>query len=109
MGERMEYDGWDVLDCKLADLQVLQGCDLPCSNEDGTTEVKRVLEVLGLQPSERDCGRVQQICRAVVGRAATLHAVGLSAILSYMCQTRDMETLMVNVGVDGELYKGYSR
>ncbi|NXO15919.1 HXK2 protein, partial [Oriolus oriolus] len=79
------------------------------NNEDGTTDVKRVLEVLGLQPSERDCGRVQQICRAVVGRAATLHAVGLAAILSYMCQTRDLETLMVNVGMDGELYKGYSR
>ncbi|NXH85692.1 HXK2 protein, partial [Edolisoma coerulescens] len=79
------------------------------NNEDGTTDVKRILEVLGLQASERDCSRVQQICRAVVGRAATLHAVGLAAILSYMCQTRDMETLMVNVGVEGELYKGYSR
>ncbi|NXV05817.1 HXK3 protein, partial [Cettia cetti] len=77
-------------------------------NEDGTTDVRRILEVLGLEPSERDCGRVQQICRAVVGRAATLHATGLAAILSYMCQTRDMETLMVNVGMEGELYKGYT-
>ncbi|KAM4892775.1 hexokinase-3 isoform 1-T1 [Sylvia borin] len=79
------------------------------NNEEGTTEVKRILDVLGLQSSERDCSRVQQICRAVVGRAATLHATGLAAILSYMCQTRDMETLMVNVGMDGELYKGYPR
>ncbi|XP_066053175.1 hexokinase-3 isoform X2 [Chamaea fasciata] len=79
------------------------------NNEEGITEVKRILEVLGLQPSERDCGRVQQICRAVVGRAATLHATGLAAILSYMCQTRDQETLMVSVGMDGELYKGYPR
>lgn len=95
--------------CELVDLQVLQGCDLPSSNEEGTTDVKRILEVLGLEASERDCGRVQQICRAVVGRAATLHATGLAAILSYMCQTRDMETLMVNVGMEGELYKGYPR
>ncbi|NXB75772.1 HXK3 protein, partial [Donacobius atricapilla] len=79
------------------------------NNEEGTSDVKRILEVLGLQPSERDCGRVQQICRAVVGRAATLHATGLAAILSYMCQTRDMATLMVNVGVEGELYVGYRR
>ncbi|NWX63895.1 HXK3 protein, partial [Promerops cafer] len=79
------------------------------NNEEGITDVRRILEVLGLQPSERDCGRVQQICRAVVGRAVTLHATGLAAILSYMCQTRDMETLMVNVGVEGELYTGYPR
>ncbi|NWV13365.1 HXK2 protein, partial [Ptilonorhynchus violaceus] len=79
------------------------------NNEDGTTEVKRVLEVLGLHPSERDCGRVQQICRAVVSRAATLYATGLAAILSYMCRTREMEQLMVNVGVEGELYQGYTR
>ncbi|NXO34602.1 HXK3 protein, partial [Locustella ochotensis] len=79
------------------------------NNEEGTSEVRRILEVLGLQPSERDCGRVQQVCRAVVGRASTLHATGLAAILSYMCQTRDMETLMVNVGVEGELFAGYPR
>ncbi|XP_071299613.1 hexokinase-3 isoform X1 [Agelaius tricolor] len=79
------------------------------NNEDSITEVRRILEALGLQPSERDCGRMQQICRAVVGRAATLHATGLAAILSYMCQTRDLESLMVNVGVEGELFAGYSR
>ncbi|NXR88159.1 HXK3 protein, partial [Hypocryptadius cinnamomeus] len=79
------------------------------NNEDGITEVRRILETLGLQPSERDCGRVQQICRAVVARAATLHATGLAAILSYMCQTRDLESLMVNVGVEGELHAGYPR
>ncbi|XP_054498907.1 hexokinase-3 isoform X1 [Agelaius phoeniceus] len=79
------------------------------NNEDSITEVRRILEAVGLQPSERDCGRMQQICRAVVGRAATLHATGLAAILSYMCQTRDLESLMVNVGVEGELFAGYSR
>ncbi|NXQ54300.1 HXK3 protein, partial [Anthoscopus minutus] len=79
------------------------------NNEDSMTVTKKVLEDLGLQPSERDCGRVQQICRAVMGRAATLHATGLAAILSYMCQTREMETLMVNVAVEGELYTGYPR
>ncbi|NXH45681.1 HXK3 protein, partial [Dicaeum eximium] len=79
------------------------------NNEDGITDVRRILEVLGLQANERDCGRVQQICRAVVGRAATLHATGLAAILSYMCQTRDIESLMVNVGMEGELAMGYPR
>ncbi|NXE91908.1 HXK3 protein, partial [Menura novaehollandiae] len=79
------------------------------NNEEGTSEVKRTLETLGLQPSERDCGRVQQICRAVVSRAATLYATGLAAILSYMCQSRELEQLMVNVGVEGELYQGYTR
>lgn len=52
---------------------------------------------------------MQQICRAVLGRAATFHATGLAAILSYMCQTRDLESLMVNVGVEGELFAGYPR
>ncbi|NXY12701.1 HXK2 protein, partial [Atrichornis clamosus] len=79
------------------------------NNEEGTSEAKRVMESLGLQPSERDCSRVQQICRAVVCRAATLYATGLAAILSYMCQTRELEQLIVNVGVEGELHQGYTR
>ncbi|KFO55539.1 Hexokinase-2, partial [Corvus brachyrhynchos] len=107
--EKALFTGTDIAVLKEKGVFTIQHVLDIINNEDGTTDVKRVLEVLGLQPSERDCGRVQQICRAVVGRAATLHAVGLAAILSYMCQTRDMETLMVNVGVDGELYKGYSR
>ncbi|XP_050167947.1 hexokinase-3 isoform X3 [Myiozetetes cayanensis] len=77
--------------------------------EEGTAMTKRALEALGLQPNERDCSRVQQICRAVVSRAATLYATGLSAVLSYMCQSRDMDQLLVNVGVDGELYQGHTR
>jgi len=52
---------------------------------------------------------VQQICRAVVSRAATLCATGLAAILSHMCQSRELEQLAVNVGMDGELYRGYPR
>ncbi|NXB39539.1 HXK2 protein, partial [Eulacestoma nigropectus] len=107
--EKAVFTGTDTAVLKEKGVFTIQHVLDIINNEDGTTDVKRVLEVLGLQPSERDCGRVQQICRAVVGRAATLHAVGLAAILSYMCQTRDMETLMVNVGVEGELYKGYSR
>lgn len=73
------------------------------------TEARRALEALGLQPSERDCCRVQQICRAVVSRAAALCATGLAAILSHMCQSRELERLVVNVGVDGELYRGHTR
>uniref|UniRef100_A0A8B9S2B8 hexokinase n=1 Tax=Accipiter nisus TaxID=211598 RepID=A0A8B9S2B8_9AVES len=75
--------------------------------EDGGA--RRVLEALGLQPSEQDCCRVQQICRAVVSRAAALCAAGLAAILSHMCQSQELERLVVNVGVDGELYRGYTR
>ncbi|NWV56281.1 HXK3 protein, partial [Daphoenositta chrysoptera] len=107
--EKAVFTGSDIAALKEKGAFTIQHVLNIINNEDGMTDVKRILEVLGLQPTERDCGRVQQICRAVVGRAATLHAVGLSAILSYMCQTRDLETLMVNVGLDGELYKGYGR
>ncbi|NWR79586.1 HXK2 protein, partial [Centropus unirufus] len=79
------------------------------NNKESNVEVRRTLEALGLEPSERDCCRVQQICRAVVSRAAALCAAGLSAILSHMCQTRELDLLVVNVGVDGDLYRGYSR
>ncbi|NXM43396.1 HXK2 protein, partial [Gymnorhina tibicen] len=107
--EKAIFTGIDIAVLKEKGVFTIQHVLDISNNEDGTTVVKRVLEVLGLQPNERDCGRVQQICRAVMGRAATLHAVGLSAILSYMCQTRDLESLMVNVGVEGELYTGYNR
>uniref|UniRef100_A0A8C5IHF1 Hexokinase-2 n=1 Tax=Junco hyemalis TaxID=40217 RepID=A0A8C5IHF1_JUNHY len=99
-----------VLIALTAEKAMFTGTDAAVLKEKGViTEVKRILEALGLQPSERDCGRMQQICRAVMGRAATFHATGLAAILSYMCQTRNLESLMVNVGVEGELFAGYSR
>ncbi|NXC82048.1 HXK3 protein, partial [Cercotrichas coryphoeus] len=107
--EKALFTGMDIAVLKEKGMFTVQHVLNIINNEDGITEVKRILESLGLQPSERDCGRVQQICRAVMGRAATLHATGLAAILSYMCQTRDLETLTVNVGVDGELYTGYPR
>ena len=72
-------------------------------------EARRALEALGLRPSERDCCRVQQICQAVVSRAATLCAAGLAAILSHMCQSQELKQLVVNVGVDSELYRGHTR
>ncbi|NXP27561.1 HXK3 protein, partial [Scytalopus superciliaris] len=78
-------------------------------HEEGMAATKNALEALGLQPNERDCGRVQQICLAVVSRAASLYAAGLAAVLTYMCHTRDMDQLLVNVGVDGELYHGHTR
>lgn len=73
------------------------------------TKTRRILDALGLRPSEQDCCRVQQICRVVVSRAAALCAAGLAAILSHMCQSRQLEQLVVNVGVDGELYRGHAR
>ncbi|NWQ87670.1 HXK3 protein, partial [Burhinus bistriatus] len=85
--------------------QVLEIID----NEEGMAKARKALEDLGLRPSERDCCRVQQICRAVVSRAAALCAAGLAAILSHMCQSRELDRLVVNVGVDGELYRGHSR
>ncbi|XP_005053638.1 PREDICTED: hexokinase-3 [Ficedula albicollis] len=107
--EKALFNGTDVAVLKQKGVFTMQHVLDIINNEDGITEVKKILESLRLQPSERDCGRVQQICRAVMGRAATLHATGLAAILSYMCQTRDLETLTVNVGVEGELYTGYPR
>ncbi|NWI03545.1 HXK3 protein, partial [Tichodroma muraria] len=107
--EKALFTGTDAAVLKEKGVFTMQHVLEIINNEDGISDVRRILEVLGLQPSERDCGRVQQICRAVVGRAASLHATGLAAILSYMCQTREMETLMVNVGVEGELYTGCPR
>ncbi|XP_059716092.1 hexokinase-3 [Haemorhous mexicanus] len=107
--EKAIFTGTDAAVLKEKGVFTMQHLLEIVNNEDGITEVKRILEALGLQPSERDCGRMQQICRAVVGRAATFHATGLAAILSYMCQTRDLESLMVNVGVEGELFAGYPR
>ncbi|KAL2299266.1 hypothetical protein Nmel_013916 [Mimus melanotis] len=107
--EKALFTGNDIAVLKEKGVFTMQHVLDIINNEDGITEVKRILESLGLQPSERDCGRVQQICQAVMGRAATLHATGLAAILSYMCQTRDLESLMVNVGMEGELYRGYPR
>ncbi|XP_074739640.1 hexokinase-3 isoform X2 [Strix uralensis] len=79
------------------------------NNEEGMAKARSALEALGLQPSEQDCCRVQQICRAVVSRAAVLCAAGLAAILSHMCQSRELEQMVVNVGVDSKLYRGHSR
>ncbi|NWT25283.1 HXK3 protein, partial [Cardinalis cardinalis] len=107
--EKAMFTGTDAAVLKEKGVFTMQHLLEIVNNEDSITEVKRILEALGLQPSERDCGRMQQICRAVVGRAATFHATGLAAILSYMCQTRDLESLMVNVGVEGELFAGYPR
>ncbi|NXG53751.1 HXK3 protein, partial [Psilopogon haemacephalus] len=78
-------------------------------SEQGTAEAKAAVEALGLHPSERDCCRVQQVCRVVVSRAAALCAAGLAAVLSLMCHSRKLEQLPVNVAVDGELYHSCSR
>ncbi|XP_021265806.1 hexokinase-3-like isoform X4 [Numida meleagris] len=85
--------------------QVLEIMD----NENGMAKAQVVLEALGLQPSERDCCRVQQLCRAVMSRAAALSATGLAAVLSHMCRSRQQERLVVNVGVDGGLYCNSTR
>ncbi|NWQ84574.1 HXK3 protein, partial [Columbina picui] len=77
--------------------------------EEGMAKARSLLEGLGLRPSESDCCRTQQVCRAVVSRAAALCAAGLSAILTYMCRSRELECLVVNVAVDGELYQGHLR
>ncbi|NXQ97370.1 HXK2 protein, partial [Sagittarius serpentarius] len=107
--EKALFAGSSVASLRTKDVlktqQVLEIID----NEEGMAEARRALEALGLQPSERDCCRVQQICRAVVSRAAALCAAGLAAILSHMCQSRELERLVVNVGVDGELYRGHTR
>ncbi|NXV11347.1 HXK3 protein, partial [Cepphus grylle] len=79
------------------------------NNEEGMAKARAALEALGLRPSERDCCRVQQICRAVVSRSAALCAAGLAAILSYIRHSRGLERLVVNVAVDGELYRAHSR
>ncbi|NWS65511.1 HXK3 protein, partial [Crotophaga sulcirostris] len=107
--EKALFIGSDVTVLRTKDALKTQQILEIINSEEGTMKARRALEALGLQPSERDCCRVQQICRAVVGRAAALCAAGLAAILSYMCHSRELDLLVVNVGVDGELYQGYSR
>ncbi|XP_074460344.1 hexokinase-3 isoform X3 [Larus michahellis] len=85
--------------------QVLEIID----TEEGMAKARVALEALGLRPSERDCCRVQQICRAVVSRSAALCAAGLAAILGYIRHSRGLERLVINVAVDGELYRAHSR
>ncbi|NWX93552.1 HXK3 protein, partial [Nothoprocta pentlandii] len=85
--------------------QVLEIID----DEAGLAAARSALQALGLAPSEQDCCHVQQLCRAVVTRAAGLCAAGLAAILSYMCQSRELERLKVNVAVDGTVYRGHAR
>ncbi|NXY51650.1 HXK3 protein, partial [Ceuthmochares aereus] len=103
------FIGNDVTVLKTKDALKTQQVLEIINKEDGMIEARRILEALGLQPSEQDCCRVQQICRAVVSRAAALCAAGLAAILSYMCQTQELEMMLVNVAVEGDLYRGYSR
>ncbi|NWI16458.1 HXK3 protein, partial [Crypturellus soui] len=85
--------------------QVLEIID----DEAGLAAARSTLQALGLAPSEQDCCHVQQVCRAVVTRAAGLCAAGLAAILSYMCQSRELERLKTNVAVDGTVYRGHPR
>ncbi|XP_068815889.1 hexokinase-3 isoform X2 [Struthio camelus] len=85
--------------------QVLEMID----DEAGLATARSTLQALGLAPSEQDCCHVQQVCRAVVTRAAELCAAGLAAILSHMCQSRELEQLKANVGVDGAVYRGHAR
>ncbi|NXG72415.1 HXK2 protein, partial [Baryphthengus martii] len=79
------------------------------NHEEGMAEAKSTLEALGLQPSKQDCCRVQQVCGMVVSRSAALCATSLAAILSHMRQSRELERLLVNVAVDGDLYRGNAR
>ncbi|NXA46288.1 HXK3 protein, partial [Nothocercus julius] len=85
--------------------QVLEIID----DEAGLAAARSALQALGLAPSEQDCCHVQQLCRAVVTRAAGLCAAGLAAILSHMCQSRELERLKANVAVDGTVYRGHAR
>ncbi|XP_032839590.2 hexokinase-3 [Tyto alba] len=107
--EKALFTGSNVAVLRTKDVLKTQQVLKIINNEEGTAEAKRALEAVGLQPTEQDCCRVQQICRAVVIRAAALCAAGLAAILSHMYQSRELEQLAVNVGVDGELYRGHTR
>ncbi|XP_040460655.1 hexokinase-3 isoform X3 [Falco naumanni] len=107
--EKALFIGSNVAVLRTKDVLKIQQVLEIIDNEEGTAEARRALEALGLRPSERDCCRVQQICQAVVSRAATLCAAGLAAILSHMCQSQELKQLVVNVGVDSELYRGHTR
>ncbi|NWR82618.1 HXK3 protein, partial [Furnarius figulus] len=107
--EKALFKGSNVAVLKEKDVLKTQQVLEIINREEGMAVTKRALEAMGLLPNERDCSRVQQICLAVVTRAASLYSAGLAAVLTYMCQTREMDQLLVNVGVDGELYQGHTR
>uniref|UniRef100_A0A7M4F856 Hexokinase-2 n=1 Tax=Crocodylus porosus TaxID=8502 RepID=A0A7M4F856_CROPO len=64
----------------------------------GAVPPQCLLQKLGLQPSDPDCFTVQQVCLAVVTRAACLCATSLAAMLTHMRKNRELPQLDVCVG-----------
>uniref|UniRef100_A0A7M4F5V7 hexokinase n=1 Tax=Crocodylus porosus TaxID=8502 RepID=A0A7M4F5V7_CROPO len=73
--------------------------------EGGLAAAQCLLQKLGLQPSDPDCFTVQQVCLAVVTRAACLCATSLAAMLTHMRKNRELPQLDVCVGVDGDTFQ----
>ncbi|KAM4675514.1 hexokinase-3 isoform 2-T2 [Discoglossus pictus] len=69
------------------------------------TAARKILTVLGLNPSEQDCVKVQQVCSAVSTRSASLCAAGIAAVVTRIRRNRQDPKGRVTVGVDGSVYK----
>ncbi|XP_019390874.1 PREDICTED: hexokinase-3 [Crocodylus porosus] len=74
-------------------------------DQGGLAAAQCLLQKLGLQPSDPDCFTVQQVCLAVVTRAACLCATSLAAMLTHMRKNRELPQLDVCVGVDGDTFQ----
>ncbi|KAG8439389.1 hypothetical protein GDO86_005559 [Hymenochirus boettgeri] len=71
----------------------------------GLSAARKILSVLGLNPSEQDCVNVQHVCSAVSLRSANLCAAGLAAVATRLRKNRHEQQSKITVGVDGSVYK----
>uniref|UniRef100_A0A6I8SJY8 hexokinase n=1 Tax=Xenopus tropicalis TaxID=8364 RepID=A0A6I8SJY8_XENTR len=75
----------------------------------GLSSARKILSVLGLNPSEQDCVNVQQVCSAISTRSANLCAAGLAAVAARLqCNSQDPNR-KITIGVDGSVYKQHPK
>ncbi|OCT88688.1 hypothetical protein XELAEV_18017318mg [Xenopus laevis] len=73
----------------------------------GLAAARKMLSVLGLNPSEQDCVNVQHVCSAVSTRSANLCAAGLAAVATRL--QLNNHNLKITIGVDGSVYKQHPK
>ncbi|XP_067835512.1 hexokinase-2-like [Heptranchias perlo] len=74
----------------------------------GLEGMKRRLRSMGLNPSDRDCATVWQVCSVVSTRSANLCAAGLTAILTKIRNNKG-SSHVTTVGVSGTIYRKHPK
>ncbi|KAM4749480.1 hexokinase-3 isoform 1-T2 [Rhinophrynus dorsalis] len=75
----------------------------------GLVAARKILSVLGLNPSEQDCVNVQHVCSAVSARSAKLCAAGLAAVATQLQRNCQGQRSTITVAVDGSVYKKHPK